>query len=219
MPKFAPMLSIQQFVFNDFQENTYLIWDETLNCAIVDPGCANSKEEIELKSFIQSKGLTPTHLLNTHCHIDHILGNMFVVNTYNLPLYMHEEELFTYADTDRWAAMFGLPKFEIPENKIFLKENDTLKIGNTTLNILFTPGHSIASISFYEPTSNTLLSGDVLFYESIGRTDLPGGSFPRLEQSIKNVLFNLPNQTKVFSGHGPATSIGHEKANNPYVGI
>ncbi len=213
------MLQLQSFVFNDFQENTYVIWDETLQCAIIDPGCANASEQKMLTDFIASKELQPTLLLNTHCHIDHILGNIFIAEKYQLALHLHEGELFTYKDTDRWAAMFGLPKFEIPEKLIFIEENQEIQIGNAILFALFTPGHSIASLSFYEAQSNTLIAGDALFYESIGRTDLPGGNQDRLFQSIKNVIFALPDETKVYSGHGPVTSVGHEKNFNPYVGI
>lgn len=211
------MLQVQTFVFNDFQENTYLIWDETLECAIIDPGCHTGSEQMALSNFIQEKQLKPKYLLNTHCHIDHILGNTFVTSKYKLALQLHEGELFTYKDTDRWAAMFGLPAFVIPEDRVFLEPGKQLTIGNQTLDILFTPGHSIASISFYNQQSNCLFSGDVLFYESIGRTDLPGGNFERLEQSIRNILYPLPSETKIYSGHGPATTIGHEKKFNPFV--
>jgi glyoxylase-like metal-dependent hydrolase (beta-lactamase superfamily II) len=147
------------------------------------------------------------------------LGNEFVSNLYQLPLHLHQGELTTYQQTDRWAAMFGLPKFEIPQNLVFIDEGTKLHLGNTTFEVFLTPGHSIASLSFFDPTSLTLLSGDVLFKESIGRTDLPGGNFETLAKSISSVLYRLPNETKVYSGHGPTTSIGHEKANNPYVSI
>ena len=212
------MLQIHFFTFNEFQENTYILWDETLQCAIIDPGCSNTSEQKSLSDFIIQKNLTVALILNTHCHIDHILGNQYVTNKFMLPLHLHEKELFTYKDTDRWAAMFGLPKFEIPERLVFIAEGDELTFGNTKLNVLFTPGHSIASVSFYEKNSETLISGDVLFFESIGRTDLPGGNFETLSKTIKNVLYKLPNSTKVYSGHGPMTSIGHEKTHNMYVG-
>ncbi len=213
------MLQIQSFVFNDFQENTYIIWDESHQCAIIDPGCANASEQKMLTDFITNNQLNPSFLINTHCHIDHILGNIFVAEKYQLPLHLHEGELFTYKDTDRWAAMFGLPKFEIPENLVFIEENQEITIGNSTLKALFTPGHSIASLSFYNVESMMLIAGDALFHESIGRTDLPGGNQERLVQSIKNVIFALPDETKVYSGHGPITTVGHEKKFNPYVGI
>lgn len=213
------MIQIQRFVFNDFQENTYLLWDESLHCAIIDPGCYKLEEKSDLQNFMSEKSLIPSLLLNTHCHIDHILGNVFVSKTYNLPLHLHEKELATYKDTDRWAAMFGLPKFELPEKLVFVNPGEKLFFGNSELEILFTPGHSIASISFYDAVGKNLIAGDVLFKESIGRTDLPGGNFEILEQSILNVLYKLPNETKVFSGHGPTTTIGHEKKMNPFVNL
>lgn len=213
------MLQIQRFVFNDFQENTYVLWDESLQCAIVDPGCYKEEEKKTLTHFIQDHQLVPSLLLNTHCHIDHILGNQFVSQNYQLPLYLHKGELATYKDTDRWAAMFGLPKFELPKDLVFIEPGSKLKFGNTELEILYTPGHSIASVSFYDALGKNLLSGDVLFKESIGRTDLPGGSFEILAKSITEVLYTLPEDTKVFSGHGPSTSIGHEKKFNPFVNL
>lgn len=212
------MLHIQSFVFNEFQENTYIIWDESLCCAIIDPGCYKPHEQKVLADFIAQKSLKPTLLLNTHCHIDHILGNNFVADTYALPLHLHEGELFTYKDANRWAAMFGIPEFVVPQAQVYLKEGDVIQLGQESLEVLFTPGHSIASISFYHAASNTLFSGDVLFMEGIGRTDLPGGNFARLEQSIRNILFALPDETRVFSGHGPQTRIGHEKKFNPFLG-
>lgn len=211
------MLNIHHFVFNDFQENTYVIWDQTLACAIIDPGCFRAQEQTTLTQFIKNKQLTPALLLNTHCHIDHILGNKFVSDHYQLALHMHQGELETYHETGRWAAMFNLPAFEIPENRIYLKEGDQVKFGQSELKVLFTPGHSLASISFYNEASNSIIAGDVLFKGSIGRTDLPGGDFDILANSIRTQLYTLPDETKVYSGHGPSTTIGHERAFNLYV--
>lgn len=211
------MLNIQTFVFNDFQENTYLAWDQTLECVIIDPGCYKASEQSALVEFILSKNLKPTLLLNTHCHIDHILGNDYIVDKYKLPLHLHEGELATYHDTGRWAAMFSLPAFVIPEQKVFLKEGETITFGETTFKILFTPGHSVASISFYDAKSNVLIAGDVLFKGSIGRTDLPGGDFDILAESIRKQLYTLPEETIVYPGHGPSTTIGHEKKYNQFV--
>ncbi len=214
---FAPMLKIKSFVFNDFQENTYIIWDQTLSCAIIDPGCYKTDEQLQLTGFIKEYQLKPALLLNTHCHIDHILGNGFIVDQYKLPLHMHEGEMETYQDTDRWAAMFGMPSFQIPEKRIFIDEGDDLILGDTKLKILFTPGHSVASLSFFHEATHLLISGDVLFKESIGRTDLPGGDYDLLADSIRTKLYTLPDKTTVFSGHGPSTTIGHEKKYNQFV--
>jgi hydroxyacylglutathione hydrolase len=210
-------MQVAQFTFNEFSENTYVLFDETKQCAIVDPGCYKASEQEELTRFIKDHGLTPTMLINTHCHIDHILGNAFVANKYNIPLYMHQQELETYEGTSRWAQLFGMVIEEIPSNRIYLNEGDEVAFGNIKLQVLFTPGHSVASLSFYEANTQQLISGDVLFYQSIGRTDLPGGNFDTLIQSIKTKLFTLPNETVVYSGHGPKTTIGTEKSTNPFL--
>jgi len=211
------MLQVKSFVFNEFQENTYIVWDDSLACAIIDPGCSNSEERNLLQEFIVKLGLKPSLLLNTHCHIDHILGNNFVSDKYQLPLHLHEGELFTYKDTDRWAAMFGLPKFTIPEKLVFIDAGQSLHFGSSQLEILSTPGHSIASLSFYHANTNILFGGDVIFKNSIGRTDLPGGNFEVLAQSIREKIYTLPEETRIYSGHGPSTTVGSEKLNNPFV--
>ncbi|MCG9879202.1 MAG: MBL fold metallo-hydrolase [Bacteroidia bacterium] len=211
------MLQVKSFVFNDFQENTYIVWDQTKACAIIDPGSSNNSERNLLRSFIEENQLKPSLLLNTHCHIDHILGNLFVSEHYKLPLHMSEGELFTYKDTDRWAAMFGLPKFDIPENLVFIQAGETLTLGSSRLDILSTPGHSIASLSFYAASDNLVFCGDVIFKQSIGRTDLPGGNFEVLAKSIREQIYTLPEETLLYSGHGPVTRVGSEKNNNPFV--
>lgn len=210
-------MQVATFTFNEFSENTYVLFDETKQCAIIDPGCHRASEQAELVNFITQQNLTPTLLINTHCHIDHVLGNAFVAKKYNLPLHLHKNELETYRDTDRWAKMFGMVVEEIPEPQVYIDETNTLQFGNTTLQILYTPGHSVASLSFYETQTKQLISGDVLFYQSIGRTDLPGGNFDTLINSIRTKLFVLPDETVVYSGHGPKTTIGFEKMNNPFL--
>ncbi len=211
------MISVQQFTFNEFQENTYVLFDETGECVIFDPGCRHDFEEKTLSDFISDKKLTPVKLINTHCHIDHVLGNPFVAKKYALELYLHKDELQTYSETGRWAEMFGLVMEEIPEKKVFINEGDQIKFGNSTLDIFFTPGHSIASLTFYNKAENICISGDVLFQESIGRTDLSGGNFDTLINSIKTKLFMLDDETKVYSGHGNPTTIGHERHHNPFL--
>lgn len=210
-------MQVAQFTFNEFSENTYILFDDTKKCAIVDPGCHKASEQQELSNFISSHNLTPVVLINTHCHIDHILGNAFVANKYNIPLYMHQQELETYEGTGRWAQLFGMVIEEIPSNRVYINEGDEVIFGQTKLQVLFTPGHSVASLSFYEPNTQQLISGDVLFYQSIGRTDLPDGNFDTLIQSIKTKLFTLPEETIVYSGHGPKTTIGTEKLTNPFL--
>lgn len=210
------MLTVQVFEFNEFAENTYVLYNQAGECAIIDPGCHHTGERNTLLNFIEQNALTPRLLLNTHCHIDHVLGNNFVSESYQLPLHLHPDELFTYKDANKWAAMFGLPNIEIPQQQKFLVPGTSLMLGSEKIDILFTPGHSIASVSFYHAASASLFSGDVLFYQSIGRTDLPGGNMNTLLQSIKTQLWPLPPHTVVYPGHGPATRIGFEKENNPF---
>jgi glyoxylase-like metal-dependent hydrolase (beta-lactamase superfamily II) len=211
------MIKVEVFQFNDFAENTYVLSDDTKECVIIDPGCYSQAERDVLTSYINQNGLKPVKLLNTHCHIDHILGNEFVSSHYQLPINLHKEELFTYNETKRWTIMFNMSDIIIPENLVYVNEGDKITFGNSTLDVLFTPGHSIASISFYCKEEAFVISGDVLFMQSIGRTDLPGGNIETLLQSIRTKLFTLPENTKVYSGHGPSTSIADEKANNPYL--
>lgn len=211
------MIEVQTFVFNPFQENTYVVYDSSGACAIIDPGCSDATEESMLTGFIESRNLRPVLLLNTHCHIDHVLGNEFVARRYELPLHLNSGELKTYRETDRWTAMFGMPPLTPPENLQFIEEGDQLQLGQNKLLVMFTPGHSIASVSLYNAASSILFSGDVLFEEGVGRTDLPGGNFEVLAASIRNKLYPLPDPTTVFSGHGKPTTIGHEKMFNPFV--
>jgi len=211
------MIQICQFVFNEFQENTYVLYDETKECVIFDPGCHHPSDYKMLTDFISANELKPVKLVNTHCHIDHVLGNPFVSKKYGVALHLHKDELQTYRDTGRWAEMFGLVMEEIPEEKVFIDEGDQLKFGNSTLDIFFTPGHSVASLTFYNRAEKICISGDVLFQGSIGRTDLPGGNFDTLINSIKTKLFTLDDDTKVFSGHGNSTTIGEERMHNPFL--
>lgn len=213
------MLSIQRFTFNPIEENTYVIYNEAGDCAIIDPGCYYDSERLKLKAFIQEKKLTPIHLINTHCHLDHVFGNKFVSESWNLPLQLHEGEKVVLAFAPKSAEMYGLPFDNYTGEMKFLKEGDTIKLGNDELQVLFTPGHSPASLSFYNEKDGFLISGDVLFAGSIGRTDLPGGSFDVLENSIRSKLYVLPDDVKVFPGHGGGTSIGFEKKNNPFVNM
>lgn len=211
------MLSLKQFTFNDFAENTYVLFDETKEAVIIDPGCYYKNEVEELLSFIKQKELNPVKILNTHCHIDHILGNDYLLNRFNLSLYLHKEEIFTYKDTARWTTMFNMPPLQIPENLTFIDESSIISFGNQQLTCLLTPGHSIASITFYCKEAGIAIVGDAIMQNSIGRTDLPGGNLTTLLQSIRTKIFTLPNETTLFSGHGPKTTVKAEKENNPYL--
>lgn len=212
------MAQVHFFTFNMFYENTYIIYDETNECVIVDPGCCNDNEKSRLVRWISQKGLRPVRLVNTHCHLDHVFGNAFVSETYKLPLEIHEGELVVLNRFEISAQRFGITNYELsPKPASYLSENDKLTFGNTSLDILFAPGHSPASICFYSPKDNFIVSGDVLFERSIGRTDLPGGNYDTLINSIKTKLMTLPDETIVYSGHGNPTTIGNERYGNPFL--
>ena len=211
------MLVVKSFTFSPVQENTYVLYNEQKQCCIIDPGCYFPAEKDELKTGIEKAGLTPVLLLNTHCHLDHVFGNKFVHDTWGLDLHIHEKEKpvleFAPLSGERWQLPFD--NYEGP--LVYLKEGNFIKIGEDALEIRFTPGHSPGSISFYSAESGFIIGGDVLFNRSIGRTDLPGGSMETLIESIRKQFFTLPDETKVYSGHGPVTTVGYERGNNPFV--
>jgi hydroxyacylglutathione hydrolase len=211
------LMKIKTFVFNDFQENTYILYDDTKECMIIDPGCNNSSERKQLSDFIATNELTPVALINTHCHIDHILGNEFVSKTYNLFLQAHNGEEIVLANSDRVAQMYGISYTPSPPITQHLEPGTTLSFGNQSFQILFTPGHSPASICLYNAVQKKLIAGDVLFHMSIGRTDLPGGNYDTLIYSIESQLMPLPDDTTVYPGHGIPTTIGNERTNNPFL--
>ncbi len=215
--KTAQMLQVVSFMFNPFQENTYLLFDETAECVIFDPGCHTAAEQKILKDYIAQNNLTPVRLINTHCHIDHIFGNTFVANKYGLGLEIHKNELPLLEAAVYQGKMWGINVEPSPQPSRFLTEKDTIQFGNTTLEILFTPGHSPASLSFYCREAKIVIAGDVLFRESIGRTDLPGGNYQTLIYSIRTKLLTLDDDVIVYSGHGPSTTIGYERTHNPFL--
>ncbi|MBX2893265.1 MAG: MBL fold metallo-hydrolase [Saprospiraceae bacterium] len=212
------MIQVHTFEFNPFAENTYIVSDETGECAIFDPGCYTVEERAALRHFIESEQLRPVRLINTHCHIDHVFGNAFVAKTWHLDLEIHAGELPVLEYFPQVCKMYGIPfAEESPTPARFIEAGDWVAFGHTRLKALFTPGHSPASLSFYCETEGFVLAGDVLFLESIGRTDLPGGDMETLLHSIRTQLFVLPDATLVYPGHGPATTIRHEKEYNPFL--
>lgn len=213
------MLTIKSFVFNAFQENTYVIHDETKSCCIIDPGCYEKAEKQELADYISANSLKVKALWNTHCHIDHILGNYFVKEHFKVQLFLHKIEEPYLQAAKAYASNYGFNQYEPAEPDVYLKENDWAVIGDQKLKILFVPGHSPGHVAFYHQESKSLLAGDVLFYNSIGRTDLPGGNMDTLLNSIQQKLFALPDDVVVYPGHGPKTSIGFEKRTNPFCAI
>ena len=211
-------MKIKSFCFNPFQENTYVVYDETKNCIIIDPGCYTELEKIELKRFITSEGLKPVKLINTHCHIDHILGNKFVSELWSLELYIHKDDLPLLENAGNIGKMYGLEDYQgSPYPKHFLAQDDILTFGESSFKILFAPGHAPGHICLYSKKNNLVISGDVLFQGSIGRTDLPGGDHIVLINSIITQLLPLPEETTVYCGHGPSTTIRKEKMSNPFL--
>ena len=211
-------MKVKCFTFNPFQENTYILHDNTNECVIIDPGCSNVNEQIELINFIKSNALTPVKLINTHAHIDHIFGNKFISRLFKIDLYLHKLELELLKEAENIAKSYGIKNFESsPLPKYFMNEGDIISFGNTSLEVLFAPGHSPGHICLYNKKNNILIAGDVIFRLSIGRTDLPGGNYDTLISSIKNKLYNLPANTEIFCGHGPTTNINFEKLNNPFL--
>lgn len=211
------MLSLKSFVFNPFQENTFVMSNENKECIIFDPGCYSSAEQNELSKYIEGEELKPILLVNTHCHIDHVLGNKFVTEKYEVPLWIHKEGLPLLQAAPVYGQTYGVQMLPSPHPEKFLDESDTVSLGKEKLQIIFVPGHSPGSICFYSKENKFLIGGDVLFYESIGRTDLPGGNHSQLLTHIKEKLFALDDDTVVYCGHGPETTIGHEKKHNPFL--
>jgi len=211
------MLTVKSFLFSPIQENTYVLFNEKNNCAIIDPGCYFDEEKDELQDFISSHKLQPKLLLNTHCHLDHVFGNKFIAEAYKLTLHIHEKEKQMLELAPASGLMYNIPFDNYTGELIFLKEGDKIKIDDDELEVLFTPGHSPGSICFYCKKQHFIIGGDVLFQQSIGRTDLPGGDHQTLLNSIRQKLFVLPDETIVYSGHGDETTIGDEKKYNPYL--
>jgi len=211
------MIKIKSFTFNPFQENTYIAYDETNECIIVDPGCYDETENTILKNFIEQNSLKPVALVNTHCHLDHVFGNKFVADTYQLIPIMHRLDLPMLEYAPLAASQYGLHLEKLPEVTNFVEEGDILKFGTSEFEIIFTPGHAPGHICLVNKEENITLSADVLFHLSIGRTDLPMGDHEILLKSIKEKLLILDDHMVVYPGHGPKTNIGFERKNNPFL--
>ena len=211
------MLKIKSFVFSPIQENTYLLYNESKQAIIIDPGCYFPEENDVLKAYITQSGLKPQMLLNTHCHLDHVFGNKFVAETYDLSLHFHENEKQMFELAPASGLMYDMPFDNYQGAYIFLKEGDSILLGDDELKVIEAPGHSPGHICFYCAKQGFIIGGDVLFNRSIGRTDLPGANHELLLKSIREKLFVLPDETVVYSGHGPITTIGEEKKENPFM--
>ncbi len=212
------MADVVTFIFNPFQENTFLVIDGNKDCAIFDPGCHTKTEQEELANYIKKHELNPVRLINTHCHIDHVLGNKFIAERYHLPLEIHRGESHMLEMVPQSAPLFGITYNEpSPKPGKFLEEGEIIEFGSTKLEVIYSPGHSPAGLCFYCEKDEFLIVGDVLFFGSIGRTDLPGGNQDTLINNIKSKLLPLGDDVKVYSGHGPATNICREKRSNPFL--
>jgi glyoxylase-like metal-dependent hydrolase (beta-lactamase superfamily II) len=211
------MITICDFVFGPFQENTYVLYDETRECVVIDPGNNTASEDKKLSDFISENNLIVKRLILTHGHIDHINGNKYVFDTYGLLPEVHQSDMYFIEKHVASATMYGLPAQQSPMPKTYLKEGDVIEFGNSKLQTIHTPGHSPGSITFYNVEQKFMIAGDVLFYGSIGRTDLPMGNMNDLISSIKNKLFALGDEMKVYNGHGQSTTIGFEKLHNPFL--
>ena len=211
-------MNIKIFTFNQFFENTFIISDSTNECIIIDPGCYDKNEKQILQDYILSNNLVPTRLINTHCHIDHILGNNFVSKTWDLELEIHHKDIVLLKNSKDIADLYGFVNYEkSPITNKFLVEGDIIEFGKSNLEVLFTPGHAPGHISLYSKNENFIISGDVLFNNSIGRTDLPGGNYNTLIDTIKSKFLCLDDSTVVYCGHGPSTTVGKERINNPFL--
>ena len=211
-------MKIKRFVFNPFQENTFVLYDESKECVIIDPGCYEKEEEVELENFISENGLKPVDLLNTHCHIDHILGNQFVTDKWGVELQMHKKDLPLLENAGGISKMYGFENYSSsPYPKHFLEDGNIFSFGESELEVLFTPGHAPGHICFYSEKNNLIISGDVIFQMSIGRTDLPFGDYDTLIKSITEKIFLLPGETQIYCGHGPTTVLSYEREHNPFL--
>ena len=211
------MLKIKSFEFSPIAENTYIIYNEFNDCIILDPGCYFEEEKETLAAFITDAGLKPVMLINTHCHLDHVFGNKAMAEKYGLTLQLHENEKALLDFAPASGLMYNLPFDNYTGEYIFLKEGDIIRLGEDELKVLLTPGHSPGSLSFYSEKDKFVISGDALFQGSVGRSDLPGGNHEQLIRSIKDNLLVLPGDTKVYSGHGPVTTIAEERKTNPFL--
>lgn len=209
-------MQIYKLTYNPFQENTFVVVDEDNQCVIIDPGCYFKEEKKHFLDFLSSKKLIPKALLNTHAHLDHIFGNSFILENFDIPYYLHKLDLPLLAMSEKSAQLYGMDGFiPSPEPTNYLKEGETLSFGKIQLDVLFGPGHAPGHVAFYNAKENMLINGDILFQGSYGRVDLPGGNMEDLKHTITSKLFKLPDETTVFCGHGGETTIGQEKKSNP----
>jgi glyoxylase-like metal-dependent hydrolase (beta-lactamase superfamily II) len=211
------MITIQDFCFSAFQENTYVLYNEFKEAIIIDPGCYTRIEEKMLTDFIRKENLKPTLLLNTHCHLDHVFGNNYVSETYGLTAHIHPNEQIVLDRLPEAAAKWGVPTDAYKGSIQYIQEGEMIQFGSDRFKVLLTPGHSPGSVCFYHAEQNFMIGGDLIFKDGVGRTDLPGANPLDLIKSIRTQIFPLPDSLTIYSGHGPATTWGREKEHNPYI--
>jgi hydroxyacylglutathione hydrolase len=208
-------ITVHEFTFNAFEENTYVLSDTHNNAVIIDAGCYTQTEQRELLEFIRAHNLNVKALLGTHAHIDHVLGNSFVLRTFNVDYYLHSADKKTLKSVEQYAHLYGFEAYEpSPDPTVILEGGEELVFGDVKLKVLFTPGHCPGHVVYYNEESRIVINGDVLFNGSFGRVDLPGGDLETLKTSIFETMFQLPEETVVYCGHGPSTTIGKEKRTN-----
>jgi len=210
-------MKIHKFTFNPIEENTYILYDESGRCIIVDAGCYTKGEQEELAEFIQENGLIPEKIINTHGHFDHLLGNSFCREKYHIPFYIHKDDVSMVAGAENMAEFFGISLKHVSPPDGLLKEGTKITLGKSFLEVIHLPGHSPGGVAFYNKEQNFLLSGDSLFRGGIGRTDFPGGNENNLIKAIKEKVMVLPEETIIYTGHGPETTIKIEKKTNQFL--
>jgi hydroxyacylglutathione hydrolase len=211
------MLKVKTFVFNAFQVNAYVVYAENKDCIIIDPACSNANEVSKLLNYLEAEKLNAVLVVNTHAHVDHILGNDAITDKLAIKLAAHPASHYFYSNAFSFSTALSLNLEKIVYPDLELQDKDTIKLGDSEITILYTPGHADGSICFYSPDGHFVVSGDLIFYGSIGRTDFPTGNFETLSKSIKEKIYTLPDDTIIYPGHGPTTSVGFEKFNNPFV--
>ena len=212
-------MKIKQFTFNLLKENCYVAFDEdTHDCAIIDPGCYYPEEKEKLSSFLKNENLVPDKILLTHGHLDHLFGAQYLTEEFPLAkVYAHRNDQGFIDHVAEQGRMFGIDIEQTAPISHYVAEGELISIGKTKLHVICTPGHSPGGVCYYCEEKNVLFSGDTIFLESVGRTDLYGGSDEILYNSLHSKIFTLPGDTTIYPGHGPATSVGYEKHSNPYI--
>ena len=212
------MIKVKKFVVNPLSQNSLVLSDEeTKECVLVDPGFYYGEEQDEVKYYIERNELKPVKIINTHCHFDHIMGVDFIRDEYKIPFLAHADDAFWVDRAVDQGKMYNFEMQPVKPIDEFIEEGQTIEFGQSGFEVIHVPGHAPGHVVFYSKNDNLLIAGDVIFYGSIGRTDLPGGDFDTLITNIKEKLFPLANDTKVYCGHGPETTLGFEKENNPFL--